>query len=250
MREYILSATYERGADPLMDVFISYPDLVGRALRVAASSAGLWRVDRFVGSEEALGELERVMTDHSVCNECLGEHPDCTIEGEYEVVADKTGSRLIYAYSSGGRYCHSIPFFTTQTVGNGALFDARRRENVYEWRVLLPSNTMGGGIFDQLQDGLPEGVELSLKQVGAPSAWPNADISQMDLPHDQRQAIETAIECGYYETPREASLGDVAAELDLPKSTLRYRLRRAEQWLTNSVFSEVIDETDNVQADM
>lgn len=246
MREYILSAEYERGADPLMDVFISYPDLVGRALRVAASSAGLWRVDRFLGPEDALDELERVMTDHSVCNECLGEHPGCTIEGEYEVVPDKNGSRLIYAYTSGGRYCHSIPFFTTQTVGNGALFDARRRENVYEWRVLLPGETKGGEIFDQLQDGLPKGVNISLSQVRSPSAWPSADLSQMNLPYDQRQAIEAAVECGYYGTPREASLDDVAATLDLPKSTLRYRLRRAEERLTNTVFSGATHDTDEV----
>jgi len=246
MREYIFSASYERGADPLMDVFISYPDLVGRALRIAGSSAGFWRVDRFVGPEEALNEVERMMTNHSVCNECLGEHPGCTIEGEYEVVAEESGSRLIYAYTPGGRYCHSIPFMTTRTVGNGALFDAQRRENVYEWRVLLPGDTRGGEIFDQLQDGLPEGVEISLSQVGSPSAWPSADPSQKELPYEQRRAIEAAVECGYYETPRGASLGDVAAALALPKSTLRYRLRRAEQWLTNSVFGDATHDAGHV----
>ena len=245
MHEYILAAKYEQGADPLMDVFISYPELVGRALRIAGSTAGFWRVDRFVGPEEALDEVERVMTDASVCSECLGEHPGCSIDGEYEVVAEENGSRLIYAYTSGGSYCHSIPFMTTRTVGDGALFDARRRENVYEWRVLLPGETRGGEIFDQLQDGLPEGVELSLSQVGSPSAWPSPDFSQMTLPYEQRQAIETAVECGYYETPREATLADVASELELPKSTLRYRLRRAEQWLTNSAFSDDRNDTIN-----
>lgn len=203
MREYILTAEYERGADPVMDVFISHPDLVGRTLRVSASSAGLWRIDRFVGPADALDEVERVMTNDSVCNECLGEHPDCTIDGEYEVVADESGSRFIYTHTAGGNYCHSVPFFTIQTVGDGALFDARRRKNNYEWRILLPSDTMGGEVYDRLQDGLPEGVEISLELVRSPSAWPNADISQMDLPHDQRQAIETAVELGYYGTPRE-----------------------------------------------
>nr|WP_169732158.1 helix-turn-helix domain-containing protein [Halostagnicola larsenii] len=229
-----------------MDVFISYPELVGRSLRIAGSSAGLWRVDRFVGPEDALDEVERVITDRSVCNECLGEHPDCTIEGEYEVVEDTRGSRYIYTYTSGGRYCHSVPFFTAQIVGDGALFDARRSENVYEWRVLLPGETKGGEIFDQLQNGLPKGVDISLSQVGSPSAWPSAELSQKNLPYDQRQAIEVAVECGYYGTPREASLGDVAAALDLPKSTLRYRLRRAEEWLTNTVFSGSTHDTDEV----
>lgn len=35
---------------------------------------------------------------------------------------------------------------------------------------------------------------------------------------------------GYYKYPREATLEDIAAELELPLTTLRYRLRRAEAW--------------------
>ncbi|WP_434530105.1 hypothetical protein ACODNH_02330 (plasmid) [Haloarcula sp. NS06] len=72
MREYVLSAEYDRGADPVMDIFIDNPDLIGRALRVSVSNTGLWRVDRFVGSSETLNRLEAVVTDTTICNECLG----------------------------------------------------------------------------------------------------------------------------------------------------------------------------------
>lgn len=238
MREFIFAAEYERGADPLMDVFIDYPDLVGRALRVSVSSTGLWRVDRFTGPSEALERLEAVVTDPTVCNECLGVHPNCSYESEYEVLEDGSESRLVYAYTSGGRYCHSVPHLVARTLGEGPLFDARRRGNVYEWRVLLPGETAGGEVFDRLQDGLPDGVSLSLKQVGTPSSWSTVDVPKSTLAHDQRRAIEVAIDLGYYEMPRAASLGEVADALDIPKSTLRYRLRHAEQWMTEQVFSE------------
>jgi hypothetical protein len=238
MREYVFAAEYESGADPLMDVFIDNPSLIGRALRVSVSSAGLWRVDRFTGPSEALECLETVVTDPIVCNECLGVHQNCSYESEYEVVEDGPESRLVYAYTSGGRYCHSVPHLVARTFGEGPLFDARRRGNVYEWRVLLPGEGAGGEVFDRLQDGLPDGVSLSLKQVGTPSSWSPVDISQTALSHDQRRAIETAVDLGYYETPRAASLGDIADVLDIPKSTLRYRLRHAEQWVTEQVFSE------------
>jgi hypothetical protein len=238
MREYVLAAEYDRGADPVMDVFIDNPDLIGRALRVSVSNAGLWRVDRFVGSSETLNRLEAVVTDSTICNECLGVHPNCSYETEYEVIEDGTESFLVYAYTSGGRYCHSVPHLVTQTVGEGPLFDARRRREVYEWRVLLPGDASGGEIFDRLQDGLPSGVSLSLKHVGAPSLWSTVDVSQTALSHDQRHAIETAVELGYYETPRGVSLGEVADELGIPKSTLRYRLRHAEQWVIEQVFGE------------
>lgn len=238
MREYVFTAEYESGADEVMDVFIEYSGLEGWALRVAVSNSGLWRVDRFVGPTSALDALEQVMTDSAVCNECLGEYPDCSIDTEYEVVRENEECRLVYSYAPNDGYCHSIPYLVSETVGEGPLFDARRRDNQYEWRILLPGDTGGGEVFDRLQAGLPKGVSVSLTQVGTPSSWSTADTVMTTLPSDQRQAIETAVELGYYETPRGASLGAVATALDLPKSTLRYRLRRAEERLTESVFGD------------
>lgn len=238
MREYIFAAEYERGADAVMDVFIDHPELIGTALNITVSTAGVWRVDRVVGPADGLDAVEAVYTDASVCNECLGEHPDCTITAEYDVVSDGQNSRIIYAYSDGGSYCHSVPFFAARTFGDGLVFDAQRRGNVYEWRILVPGDPPVGDLFDQLRDGLPEGISLSLRQVGTPSAWGDPTASLTKLPPEQRRALETATQSGYYATPREATLGDIADELGLAKSTLRYRLRRAESWLTETVVAD------------
>jgi hypothetical protein len=238
MREYVLTAAYESGADALADVFIEHPDLLGTALTVTVSSAGIWRVDRLVGPPDALDAVEAVYTDHAVCNECLGEHEACTVTAEYEVVREGPESRVIYGYSDGGRYCHSVPFHAGRTFGDGVSFDARRRGNVYEWRVLVPGDPPIGDLFDSLRDGLPDGISLSLSQVGTPSGWGTPTASLSDLAHEQRRALETAVAMGYYETPRAADLGDVADELGLAKSTLRYRLRRAEAWLTETVVAD------------
>lgn len=238
MREYVFATEYERGADAVMDVFIEHPDLIGTALNITISSAGVWRVDRVVGPTDALDAAEAVYTDASVCNECLGKHPDCNITAEYDVVSDGQKSRIIYAYSDGGSYCHSVPFFAARTFGDGLVFDAQRRENVYEWRILVPGDPPVGDLFDQLRDGLPAGISLSLRQVGTPSAWGDPTASLTKLPHEQRRTLKTAVQMGYYATPREASLGDIADELGLPKSTLRYRLRRAESWLTETVVAD------------
>lgn len=238
MREYVLTAEYEPGTDALADVFIEHPDLLGTALTVTVSSAGIWRVDRFVGPADALDAVEGVYTDESVCNECLGEHDACTVTAEYEVVREGPERRVIYGYSEGGRYCHSVPFHAGRAFGNGLSFDAQRRGNVYEWRVLVPGDPPIGDLFDSLRDGLPDGISLSLSQVGTPSSWGTPTASLSDLAHEQRRALETAVGLGYYETPRRADLGDVADELGLAKSTLRYRLRRAEAWLTETVVAE------------
>ena len=51
------------------------------------------------------------------------------------------------------------------------------------------------------------------------------------VPAEQREALQTAVEHGYYETPRKVDLSELAAEIGIPRSTLSYRLRRAEAQL-------------------
>lgn len=47
----------------------------------------------------------------------------------------------------------------------------------------------------------------------------------------QREALRTAYELGYFDIPREASLEDVATELDISASSVSERLRRAQTQL-------------------
>jgi len=60
---------------------------------------------------------------------------------------------------------------------------------------------------------------------------PTTDTGTGELPPEQEGALRAAVEHGYYETPRAADLGDLADILDVPRSTLAYRLRRAEAHL-------------------
>jgi len=48
---------------------------------------------------------------------------------------------------------------------------------------------------------------------------------------EQEAALRAAVEHGYYESPREVDVADLATHLDVPRSTLTYRLRRAEEHL-------------------
>ena len=52
----------------------------------------------------------------------------------------------------------------------------------------------------------------------------------------QREAIETAVEAGYYETPRRADLGDLADELDVSRSAVSQRLTAVESKLISELF--------------
>ncbi|WP_254545155.1 helix-turn-helix domain-containing protein [Halomarina pelagica] len=62
------------------------------------------------------------------------------------------------------------------------------------------------------------------------------------LTERQREALVAAYEAGYFEVPRECSLGDVADDLDISKQALSARLRRGEANLIRNTV--IVDETD------
>ncbi|ELY85169.1 bacterio-opsin activator HTH domain-containing protein [Natrialba taiwanensis DSM 12281] len=51
--------------------------------------------------------------------------------------------------------------------------------------------------------------------------------------------MQAAVEYGYYETPRQIDLSELADRLDVPRSTLSYRLRRAEATLASTFVGEM-----------
>ena len=238
MREYVLRLEYERGVHPVMDVFIQHPEMVAESLDLSASLDGGWRIVRLSGPEEALDALEEVYLDPAVCNDCTFPHPACDAEFEYQVLESEPTVRTIYKYVSDISYCHSVTYLALSHFGSGLVFDAEQRGSTYRYRILVPSGANMRGFRDVLDEELPDGVSLDVERVGEPNRWVRPDHSVTELPFEQRQALETAFRMGYYETPRRSMLEDIATELDLPLSTLRYRLRRAEAWALGRLFAD------------
>lgn len=235
MREYIFTIEYSEGAYPLADTFIRYPELYLTAVTISMSRSGLWRVDRVTGPEAGIAEFKDVYTDPSYCIECGGDTDDCDAQWEHEYI--ETGSDSLTVYSrvtKPATYCHSVPFLALNEFGDGLLFDSQRRGHNYEWRILMPEDLPVGDLFDRLRAGVEDNTRITLQQVKTPSRWGGDVTTIADLPYEQRVVLETAVVKGYYATPRRVNLGELAAELDLPNSTLRYRLRRAEARLIES----------------
>jgi predicted DNA binding protein len=232
MREYVFTVDYDHGVDPVMDVFIEYPGTVAKSISIAVAPGGIWRVDRITGEEAALDELETAFFDPTHCNECVGPREACSATRQYQTITDRGTTRTVYSHYSDVENCHSVPRLASEHFGGGLLFDAQRRGSRYEWRFLAPSDRGVGPLFDAMNADLPDGVSIALQRISTPAQWGEASVTIADLPYAQREALETAVGMGYYETPRDATLADIADALDVPESTCRYRLRRAEAWLT------------------
>lgn len=76
-------------------------------------------------------------------------------------------------------------------------------------------------------DEIPEGIGVDLRDIGAYHA--RRIGGSRTLTDRQAEAVGAAVDLGYYEDPRDASVADVAERLDCSPSTAAEHLRRAER---------------------
>ena len=239
MREYVLLLEYDRGVHPIRDAFIDHPEVVVRALDISLGYDRGWRVERMTGPEDALDAVEAVYFNDQ-CNDCTYPTHTCDATATYQVLEREPTARTIYRHITEMSYCHAVSYLALKTLGEGLVFGATQRGPYYEWRILIPTERDVATFHQALREDLPEGVSLELRRVAEPEGWSSGERPQSrgDLPYEQREALETAVQMGYYEHPRATTLEDIATDLDLPLTTLGYRLRRAEAWAATTALRE------------
>lgn len=244
MREFVVTIEYDEGVDPLMDAFIDHPEAHARTMNCHVSANSMWRVDRIAGPEAALDQIDELYTAPEHCNECIGSR-HCHTDWEHEVLARHPSRRTIYTYRPSAGDCCSIPQFACMYLGEGFLCAAERRTDRYEWRFLMREDGDAGGLYEALREEIRDGLTISFQQIQEPSHWADEAVSLAELPYEQREAVETAVEMGYYETPRGASTAEIAEALSVPRSTLQYRLQQAESWIIGCFVSKSLSPADD-----
>jgi hypothetical protein len=235
MREFVFTLRYQEGADELMDEFVSAPDAVAVSTTCCVTGDAMWRVDTLRGADESLDSILDVYLDEHWCNECL-HGPPCDSRRRYLLLDDGPGVRTVYGYREEIQKCRSIPYLTVDTYGEGVLFETNRRGNEYRWRIVFPDGDEIGTLYDEIDDRLRDGIDLDLGHVRDCTGWEQPYPIPRDLTPEQTEAIVSAVDAGYYETPRETTVSDLAEKLDVPTSTLQHRLQRAESTVFSAVF--------------
>lgn len=223
MREVVFVVAYDPGANPVADVLADYPSARLHSSACHVTEASLWRVDRINGPADALDSLEgladaRYFVDCLVRNGCDG---DWTT-----TVLDRSGEELLlYSYWDRAADCDSVPHLAHEHFGDGVVLEETWRGRRQRWRVLTPEGPVSGFVED-VQTVAAADVEF--ERVSDPES--DTDESG-GLPPEQADALTTAVEAGYYETPRDIEAYELADRIGIPGSTFTYRLRRAEAWL-------------------
>ncbi|MFB6108102.1 MAG: helix-turn-helix domain-containing protein [Haloplanus sp.] len=237
MREFTFTLRYEAGADPTMDVFADYPELVAHSLDGCVTRNSFWRVEQFFGPPAALDAVERLRLDESVPEPSITETP---VEADqyHDVLKRERDALVVYSFLDvvgGGESVHTL---SGRYLPPGSLLETRRREDRHEWRILMRSDEKVGILYDALTANLRPGLSFEMGHLRDAEGWDRTTPSGVSLPPSQRSALEAAVDDGYYRTPREITLDELAAKLDVPRSTLSYRLQRAEAKVVSAFLGE------------
>lgn len=116
----------------------------------------------------------------------------------------------------------------------GTVLDAEVTENQWAIRLLFPRREGLSNAMSAIED---HGVRIDVKRMVEAGADEELETTAA-LTEPQQEAISEAYRRGYYDVPREISLEELAAELDISHQALSERLRRANRVLAGEQLDE------------
>jgi hypothetical protein len=106
--------------------------------------------------------------------------------------------------------------------------------------IVVTLTVASRGVLREIIDDL-RGVGASVTVdwlVAGSTRGATTEIDVSSITDKQREAMELALDSGYYETPRETDLGELATELDVSESAASQRLNAAETKLVKSYLDD------------
>jgi len=231
MRELAFALEYEPGSNRVADALAEHPEARVRSLSLHATADRLWRVDHATGTPDALDAIADAFLSSDYYTNCLTTE-DCGATQTTRVL-DRTDDTLVL-YSDWERTpaCASVPHIAHDHLGEGVLFETRHESRHYTWRLIHSGEGDVAAFFDALAAAVGASARMEiLRTANTTASMTESDGTRDGLSPEQEAALRAAVEHGYYESPRELDVGDLAEHLDVPRSTLTYRLRRAEEYL-------------------
>jgi len=226
MRELVFALEYEPGCNRVADALAEYPDARVRSLSLHATDDRLWRVDHATGSPAALDAVEGAFLGGDYYADCLAAD-DCGATQTTRVLDRTDDTLVLYTDWERTSRCASVPHIARDRFGDGVLFETRHEARHYTWRLVHSGDGDVSAFFDDVRAAVGGCARMELLKTGAADSG-GRDGARAELSAEQEAALAAAVEHGYYESPRAIDAGELAEHLGVPRSTLTYRLRRAE----------------------
>lgn len=238
MRELVFTLEHEPGCNRVADTLAEYPEAEIRSVSLHATAESLWRVDHVTGSPDALAAIEDAFLATDYYTDCLSDD-HCDANQRTQVLESTDEMLVLYSYWERTDSCASVPHMALDRLGHGTLFEATKEGRTNTWRIVHSGEGDVRAFFDELEDSVADYVTIDFQSLTDADSGVGTTSEAGDLPPEQQAALQAAVEHGYYESPREIDVGDLADRLDVPRSTLNHRLRRAEEHLAKQRVTEL-----------
>ncbi|ELZ80351.1 helix-turn-helix domain-containing protein [Haloferax larsenii] len=185
---------------------------------------------QFVGgiptSSEPVPYFVALGSDAPLVDECLDTHPGVE---RFELIAADSNERLYRCWwrSEEENVISTIRDF------DGIVRRMEGTKDGWTLSIFFPTNERTAEFHDACR---ARGLDIDVKRV-EPSHVDRRRLHRRTLSNKQLDALQLAFERGYFETPKEASLSEIAAELGISEQALSQRLRRATRHVVESLLA-------------
>lgn len=153
-----------------------------------------------------------------------GLRDDHTI-GEYERVMETGDGKAIY------RFTYTVEAKTISPIiaaANGVILDMQNDGGSWILTIWMPDRKQLAPLWDYADD---QGIEIELLRV---NEYASLEEGGGGLTESQREALLVALDVGYFDDPRGATLGDVSTQLEISEPAASGLLRRGIKRLVES----------------
>lgn len=172
---------------------------------IAADEFGIWMSD----------------VDHAALNAAL--RADRTVRDHSLITREEAG--WLYAIDFSTEITEN---FAIVTEADGTMLAASARTGMWTIRVRFPARENASRVYERLA---ARDIQIEITQLRSRTP-PTA--AACGLSPEQYEALTAALTAGYFEIPREISLGELAGNLDISHQALSERLRRAYRTLVTA----------------
>ncbi|MBV0922942.1 helix-turn-helix domain-containing protein [Halomicroarcula limicola] len=155
--------------------------------------------------------------------------------GEFDRVIEARDEEAIYSFEYTDEAKILSPVIS---AANGVILEMENDGEAWILTIWIPERTNLIRLWDYAQQN---GVDIELLRVNEYASLGNTDAGLTD---SQREALLVAFDTGYFEEPRDATLGEVAADLDISQPAASGLLRRGIKRLIVSSLKDGTEKPD------
>jgi predicted DNA binding protein len=214
-------------------VFREHESLRSEALFACMDTSQMWVLELVTGDPDDLRAVDEVLLDDTVDQYSITDR-SCDATRQTSLLTAETRQRVAFTYVSDVTHCDAIPLIGARYFSEGVLYKQTRSGQDATWNVFVQNDEKVSLLYDTVTGRLADGLQFSFEHMAEFDQWESRLLSRSGIPAEQRETLSLAVERGYFETPRAVTLEELAGELDIPRSTVSYRLRRATAELAKS----------------